>query len=219
MFFSIFQVDTKRNFTFQELSHQISLKGFTCCLQQRPVSIPPPSLMSPSSSWWWDSRGSSASCDAAGWCICHRDGVEWLHQPISSSGSLMLLNLSTSSLGAATTMSRSSAWLHFMQLLSLLSSSSRARRWQSLQPEAWTDVWFCGSLVCVTASLPVAAEDIILCQVGTTAELLPRDWWAPTQPFFCDCTLPARPSSVNCCACCCRELGLKMGSSKVLKGN
>lgn len=133
---------------------------------------------------WWDGGGSSASCAAAGWCICHRDGIEWLHQPISSSGSLILLNLSTSSLSTATMMNRSSACSHFTQLLSLLSSSSSARRWHSLLPETWTAFCFCGNLVCTTASFPVTAEDITPCQVGTIDELLSRDWWPPAQPFF-----------------------------------
>lgn len=126
--------------------------------------------------------GSSASCDAAGWCICHRDGVEWLHQPISSSGSLMLLNLSTSSLSSATMMSRSSAWLHFTQLLSLLSSSSSARL---ALPAVW-DLESCMFLWELSLHHRILSSD---CRGHCSPpsgyhKLLLRDQWPLTQPFF-----------------------------------
>jgi len=80
-----------------------------------------------------------------------------LHQSISLSHSLILLNLSSFSFISATRLSRSIAWSHQAQLLSLLSSGTSARLRYSLQPETWTAVCLCRTSVWVPRLLLVTA--------------------------------------------------------------
>ena len=103
----------------------------------------PLSLRSHPCAWWQEGRGSSASCRAASCCLGLRDGRVRLHQSISLSHSLMLLNLSTPFFSSATRLNRSLTWLHKTHLLSLLSSGTSARLRYSLQPETWTAMCLC----------------------------------------------------------------------------
>jgi len=87
----------------------------------------PLSLRSSPSAWWQEGRGSSASHGASILCACFGDGRAWVHQPISLSHSLMLLNLSTSSLSSATRLSRSSTWSQRTQAFCPLPSDTTDR--------------------------------------------------------------------------------------------
>jgi len=98
----------------------------------------PPSLRSSPSAWWREGRGSSASCGAFILCACFGGGRAWLHQSISLLHSLMLLNISTSSLNSATRMSRSITWSQRTQVFCLLPSHTSDRLRHSLQPETCT---------------------------------------------------------------------------------
>jgi len=68
----------------------------------------------------------------------HLTHGESLHQSISRSHSLMVLNLSTSSLSSTTRLSSSSTCSHLTQVASFPSSLGSSRLWQPLQPETCT---------------------------------------------------------------------------------
>ena len=147
--------------------------------------------------FWWCSR------------FYLREGRAWFHQSISFSDSLMLLNLSTSSRSSATRLSRSSTQSHLTPLFSPLTSVTRERLWHSLQPETWMAACFRGSSVWVATSILVSAEDTAFCRVDTTAKLLLKGWWPPTEltsrarsvtaPFLH--ALPPRWGPHALCAC------------------
>lgn len=91
--------------------------------------------------------------------------------------SLIVLNLSVSSLSSAPRLSRSSSWLHLTELLSLLPSNTSAELWHSQQPDTWTAACFRERSVCVITSLLVTASR----WVDTRVEFLPKggDHWLP----------------------------------------
>lgn len=113
-------------------------------------------------------RGSFASCSAASWCICLRDGREWLHQvnlllrvPDTSSPSYFLPEFCQQE-------SRSSTCPHLRLLWSLLPCYS----FQALALPAAQASVFHGSSLCVTTSFLLSAKGSPLS--GTTAGLLPK---------------------------------------------
>ena len=86
---------------------------------------------------------------------------ESLHQSISRSHSLMVLNLSTSSLSSTTRLSSSSTCSHLTQVASFPSSLSSSRLWHSLQPETCTATFLGRPSVCVTTVFLVQAHCLL----------------------------------------------------------
>ena len=121
----------------------------------------PLSLRCSPSAWWREGRGSSASCGTSILCACFGGGRAWLHQSVSPSHSLMLLNLSASSLSSATRTSRSSTWSQRTQAFCLLPSHTSDRLGHSLQPETCTAACLCGSSVWVAVFRLVTAFRLV----------------------------------------------------------
>jgi len=117
----------------------------------------PLSLRSSPSALCQEGRASSASHGASILRVCLGDGRAWLHQSISLSHSLMLLNLSTPSLSSATQLSRPSTWSQRTQAFYLLPSDTSDRLRHSLQPETCTAACLCGNSVWVATFCLVIA--------------------------------------------------------------
>ena len=86
---------------------------------------------------------------------------ESLHQSISHSHSLIVLNLSTSSLSSTTRLSSSSTCSHLTQVASFPSSLGSSRLWHSLQPETCTATFLGRPSVWVTIVFLVQARCLV----------------------------------------------------------
>ena len=118
--------------------------GVACIFKLGPAAIPP--LLSNRLSVLDYSKG-EGPLRFGGWDLCIFLS-ESLHQSISCSHSLMVLNLSTSSLSSTTRLSSSSTCSHLTQVASFPSSLGSSRLWHSLE----------GSAVCTAPASPSQGE-------------------------------------------------------------
>lgn len=115
--------------------------------------------------WWWQSRGSTTLWGLSPLCLSCRFGKESLHQSVSYSHSLMLLNLFTSSLSSASILNRLSIHSHLMQVVSHAThlpseatASDTPCRQRPEQPflgkhSIWLTTFFLASAVCLVETM------------------------------------------------------------------